>query len=143
VGLFKQDAKVEALRRAPLFEGLSKAELAELARVAEDMEVGRGQALTREGDSGREFFVLMDGEVEVTRGDKKLGRKGSGDFIGEIALLEDMPRTATVTALTPLRLFVLTGPAFRQVVEKHPEVESKVLRALARRLHALGAEEVV
>ena len=141
MALFKQDAKVEALKRAPLFEGLSKGELEDLARVAEDLEVDSGQVLAREGDVGREFFVLMEGDVQVTRGEKDLGRRGAGDFIGEIALLEDVPRTATVTAVSPVRLFVLTAPAFREVVKKHPGVESKVLRALARRLHAIATAE--
>ncbi len=141
MGLFSQDTKVQALSRAALFEGLSKKELQELARVADDMEVEAGRVIAREGDVGREFFVLMEGEVRVDRGGKELGLRGPGDFIGEISILEDMPRTATVTAVTPLRFFVLSARAFRGVVEEHPEVESKVLRALARRLHALAGEQ--
>lgn len=139
MALFKQDAKVEALKRAPLFEGLSKGELQELARLAEDMEVQAGQVLTREGAAGHEFFVLMEGEVQVDRAGEDLGRRGAGDFIGEIALLAEVPRAATVTAATPVRLFVLTEPAFREVVRKYPAVESKVLRALALRMNDVAS----
>ena len=141
--LFAHDAKVDALRKAPLFEGLSKKELEELARLADDLEVPEGKVLTRQGDTGREFFVLMDGEVEVERDGQSLGRRGAGDFIGEIALIEDIPRTATVTAATSVRLFVLTGQSFRSVVEAQPEVENKVLRTLARRLADMSDDPAV
>lgn len=128
---------MEALRQAPLFQDLSKKELEELAKLADDLEVAAGRVLTREGDAGREFFVLMDGEVEIERGGRSLGTRGAGDFIGEIAILEDVPRTATVTAKTPLRFFVLTSQSFRSVVDRFPEVERKILRTLARRLATL------
>ena len=141
--LFAADAKVDALRKAPLFAGLSRKELEELAKLADDLEVPAGKVLTRQGDTGREFFVLMDGEVEVERDGQSLGKRGSGDFIGEISLLEDIPRTATVTAATQLRLFVLTAQSFRSVVEAQPEVENKVLRTLARRLADMSDDPAV
>jgi CRP/FNR family cyclic AMP-dependent transcriptional regulator len=143
VRLFGSDAKVDALKRAPLFEGLSRKELEHLAQLADDLEVPVGKVLTRQGDTGREFFVLMDGEVEVERDGQSLGRRGAGDFIGEIALIEDIPRTATVTAATSVRLFVLTGQSFRSVVEAQPEVENKVLRTLARRLADMSDDPAV
>jgi CRP-like cAMP-binding protein len=143
VRLFREDTKVDALRQAPLFQDLSKKELAELAKLADDLEVAPGKVLTREGDTGREFFVLMDGEVEIERGGRSLGTRGAGDFIGEIAILEDVPRTATVTAKTPLRFFVLTSQSFRSVVDQFPGVERKVLRTLARRLATLTDDPAV
>ena len=103
----------------------------------------RGQGADPQGDTGREFFVLMDGEVEVVRDGELLGTSGAGDFIGEISILEDMPRTATVTAKTPVRLFVLTAQSFRSFVEDAPEVENKVLRTLARRLAAMSDDPAV
>jgi CRP-like cAMP-binding protein len=143
VRLFGSDAKIDALKKAPLFDGLSRKELEDLARLADDLEVQAGKVLTRQGDTGREFFVLMDGEVEVERDGHLLGTRGAGDFIGEISILEDMPRTATVTAKTPVRLFVLTAQSFRSVVEQQPEVENKVLRTLARRLAAMSDDPAV
>lgn len=134
--LFSQNVKVEALKRAPLFEGLSKKELTELARVTEDMKVEPGTVLCREGKIGREFFVIVDGDLEVTKGGKKLATRGAGDFVGEIALLTTTTRTATVTATTPLRCFILTQADFRRVLDENPGVQLKVMKALAERLAA-------
>lgn len=136
--LFTQDAKVDALRRAPLFEGLSRRELVQLARVSEDIEVPAGQVLCKEGELGHEFFVIIEGKAEITRKGRRVATRGGDDFFGEIALLEQVPRTATVTAKTPLRLFVLTRKDFGRLVEQYPSVERKILRALARRVLALS-----
>lgn len=132
--LFSHDTKVDALARAPLFAGLSKKELAQLAQVSEDLEVPAGKALCKQGEIGDEFFVIVDGEAEVTKDGQKLATRTGGEFFGEIALIQDSPRMATVTAQTPLRFFVLTRKAFRQLVRENPDVENKVLQALARRL---------
>jgi CRP/FNR family transcriptional regulator, cyclic AMP receptor protein len=143
MALFTQDTKIKSLRQAPLFDGLSKKELTELARRSEDMELDAGTVLCREGDVGQEFFVILEGQVEIKRKGKRIGTRGAGDFIGEIALLEDIKRTATVTAKTPLHVFVLTRPAFQHLVNEHPAVERKVLRTLARRLAALSTDPAV
>jgi CRP/FNR family cyclic AMP-dependent transcriptional regulator len=140
VALFRQDTKIEALKRAPLFEGLSRKELVQLARVSEDIEIPAGTVLCKEGDIGHEFFVIVDGKVEVKRKRKNLGTRGAGDFIGEIALLEQVPRTATVTAKTPVRAFVLTSKDFRHLLDEQPAVERKVLRALAKRVVDLAKD---
>ncbi|MGH2715957.1 MAG: cyclic nucleotide-binding domain-containing protein [Thermoleophilaceae bacterium] len=141
--LFSQDTKVEALKRAALFEGLSRKELTQLARVSEDLEIPKGAVLTKEGDLGHEFFVILEGQTEVKRKGKSLGTRGAGDFIGEIALLEQIPRTATVTAKTPLRVFVLTSKDFHHLLEENPNVERKVLRTLAKRVADLSGDPAV
>jgi CRP-like cAMP-binding protein len=133
---FSPDVKADALARCPFFAGLSRRELIELAKVTEDMEVDEGKALTREGRSGSEFFVIVEGEVSVTKEGSEVRRLGPGDFFGEIALLEDTPRTATVTATTPLRFFVLTRQAFRSLLAHQPEITDKVTRALEERVRA-------
>src|SRR4051794_4067509 len=132
--LFSHDTKVDALARAPLFEGFSRKELGQLAQVSEDMEVDAGKVLCKEGESGEEFFVIVEGEAEVTKNGEMLAVRQGGEFFGEIALIQDSPRMATVTAKTPLRFFVLTRPAFRHLIRDNPDVENKVLQALARRL---------
>ena len=134
--LFSQNVKVEALKRAPLFESLSKKELAELARVTDDLKVEPGTVLCREGKVGREFFVIVDGTAEVTKAGKHLASRSGGEFVGEIALVTTSKRTATVTATTPLRCFILTQGDFRRVLEANPGVQLKVMRALADRLAA-------
>jgi CRP/FNR family transcriptional regulator, cyclic AMP receptor protein len=138
--LFSQDTKVTALKRAPLFDGLTRKELTELARVSEDLDIPVGKALCTEGEIGHEFFVIVDGKVEVTRNGRKVASRGSGEFVGEIALLEQTPRTATVTAKTPLRLFVLTSSSFKTLIDDNPSVERKVLRTLARRVIELSRD---
>lgn len=132
--LFSQNVKVEALGRAPLFEGLSKKELRELARATEDLKIAAGTVLCKEGSLGREFFVIVDGVAEVTKGGKRLATRQAGEFFGEIALLTTTKRTATVTAKTPIRCFILTRGDFRRVLDESPAVERKVMQALAERL---------
>jgi CRP/FNR family transcriptional regulator, cyclic AMP receptor protein len=134
VALFSQDTKVEALGRATLFSALSKKELGELAKVTEDMEVPAGKVLCREGETGREFFVILEGEAEVTKNGDRVRTLSEGDFFGEIALVEHRPRTATVTATNDLRFFVLTSQAFWVLLDHRPEIQREVLRCLAVRL---------
>ncbi len=136
MALFSHDTKADALGRAPLFAGLSRDELKELAKLSEDLEVSEGKVLCREGETAQEFFVIVDGEVDVTQDGERVATLSDGDFFGEIALLEDIPRTATVTAKAPLRFFVLTRQAFWSLIERQPDVERKILRALAKRVLA-------
>jgi CRP-like cAMP-binding protein len=129
-----KDAKIELLRRVPLFSGCSKAECRELASVADELDLREGATLTREGQTGREFFVLVEGTVEVTRNGRKLAELGAGDWLGEIALLTKGPRTATATATSPVRILVVTDRAFRQLVERMPSIAIKVLASVGERL---------
>jgi len=140
---FAQDVKMEALKRAPLFQGLSKRELALLARMTDDLEVPEGKVLCREGETGQEFFVLLEGEVDVTRRGRRISSGQAGDFFGEISVVERIPRTATVTAKTPLRLFVLTQQGFRSVLYGSPRIQRKVMVALARRLAEFANDPTV
>jgi CRP/FNR family transcriptional regulator, cyclic AMP receptor protein len=141
--LFSHDDKATALGRSPLFQDLSRAELVELAKVTEDLEVNEGKVLAREGEIGSEFFVIVDGEASVTKGGPEMRRLSGGDFFGEIALIsEEARRTATVTAITPLRFFVLTRQAFRGLLAHHPDIEEKVLEALEERVRATEAGEL-
>jgi CRP-like cAMP-binding protein len=136
--LFSQDTKVQALKAAPLFEDLSRKELVQLERVCEDLEVEPGKVLCKEGQTGHEFFVIVDGKVQVTRKGRRVATLGSGDFVGEIALVTEVPRTAT--AETPVRLFVLARREFHAMLDQNPKVERKVLRALGRRLAASSSD---
>ncbi len=133
--LFSHDSKAEALARTPLFSTLSRRDLLALAKCTEDLEVDEGKVLAREGEIGHEFFVIVQGEVSVSKGGRQVRTLGPGDFFGEIALVWDSPRrTATVTATTPLRFFVLTRQSFKSLVERHGELERSVLEALEDRV---------
>lgn len=129
-----RNAKMELLKKVPLFAGCSKAELKELALVADELDLKEGRTLVREGRPGREFFILLDGTVRVSRGGRKLNDLGPGEWFGEIALLTDTPRTATVTASSPIRVLVITDRSFRRVVERMPAIALKVLATVSQRL---------
>ena len=131
-----KDAKTDLLKNVPLFAGCSKTELQRIASLADELDLGDGATLIREGERGREFIVIADGTVKVTRNGRQLRELGAGDFIGEIALVADVPRTATVTATSPVRLLVVTDRAFRGLLEQMPSLAKKVLQSLGERLHA-------
>jgi CRP-like cAMP-binding protein len=128
------NAKVDLLKSVPLFAGCSKKELEALAVIADEIDLREGATLTREGQPGREFFVLIEGEVEVTQEGEEIARLGAGDWFGEIALLTKASRTATVTAGSPVRVLVVTDRAFRQVLETTPSIAVKMLERVGERL---------
>jgi CRP/FNR family transcriptional regulator, cyclic AMP receptor protein len=130
----RRDAKVELLRKVPLFSRCSKNELRRIAAIGDELELPEGRELTREGDRGREFFVVLAGGAEVRRKGRRVNTLGPGDFLGEIALLTQSPRTATVTASSPVDVLVITGREFRTLLRDSPEIQRKVLGALAERL---------
>jgi CRP/FNR family transcriptional regulator, cyclic AMP receptor protein len=130
----RRDAKIELLKRVPLFAGCSKGELRELAKSADELDIREGTVLTREGRPGREFFVLVDGTARVTKAGKKVADLGAGDWFGEIALITNSPRTATVTATSPGDVLVITDRRFHSVVETMPSIALKVLATVGDRL---------
>jgi CRP/FNR family transcriptional regulator, cyclic AMP receptor protein len=130
----RKDAKTELLKGAPLFAHCSKRELAAISSIADEIDLKDGHELTREGAVGREFFVLIDGTADVLRNGRKVNTLKSGDFFGEIALVHHTPRTATVKATSPVRALVITERSFRTLLERSPEIQRKVLQALAERV---------
>jgi CRP/FNR family cyclic AMP-dependent transcriptional regulator len=129
-----KDAKVELMRRVPLFSHCSKRELASIASIADEIDLPEGRVLIREGDRGREFFVLLEGTADVSKGGRRRATMKEGDFFGEIALVSDVPRTATVTTTSPIRTLVVTDRGFRGLLERSPDIQLKVLKALAERV---------
>ena len=128
------NSKVDLIKGVPLFAAASKQELAEIASIADEIDLPEGKVLIQEGDTGREFFVLIDGTAEVSRGGKKVATIGPGDFFGEIALISKTPRNATITTTSPVRALVITDRAFRQLLDHAPQIQIGVLTALAERL---------
>jgi CRP-like cAMP-binding protein len=131
------DTKIAALEQVPLFSRCSKAELARIARLADELDIRQGKVLAREGSRGRELFVILEGIADVRRDTRLLPPLGPGDFFGEIALVTDVPRTATVTAYTPMRVLVIVDRAFRQLLRMSPDIHGKILQAAADRLAAV------
>ena len=132
--MLHRNRKVELLRRVPLFAGCSKKELEHVARIADEIDFKAGKTLITEGAPGREFFVLADGTAEISRKGKKIDSAGPGDFFGEMALLADQPRNATVTTTSAVDALVINARSFRGLVEANPLIALKVMRAVADRL---------
>ncbi|MDP8911763.1 MAG: cyclic nucleotide-binding domain-containing protein [Actinomycetota bacterium] len=130
----RKNAKVDLIKRVPLFAQCSRRELEEIAQIADELDFPEGKELTREGAPGREFFVLLEGTADVVQGSRKLRTVSGGDFFGEIALISKVPRTATVKTSSPVRALVVTDRAFRQLLERAPGIQLKVLQALAERV---------
>lgn len=130
----RKDAKVELLRGIPLFSQCSRRDLGAISSIADEIDLKEGKELTREGHLGREFFVLIDGSADVRKKNRKVATMKGGDFFGEIALVHHAPRTATVTATSPVRALVIMERDFKRLLDEQPEIQRKVLVALAERL---------
>lgn len=130
----RKDAKLELLRRAPLFAACSKRELGEISTLADELSLPAGTTLIEEGRRGHEFFVLVEGEVDVRAKGRKVKRLSNGAFFGEMALVSSKPRTATVTATSPVRVLVVHEQAFRRLLNDSPSIQLKVLQTLADRV---------
>jgi CRP/FNR family cyclic AMP-dependent transcriptional regulator len=130
----RKDAKSELLKRAPLFATCSKRELGAIGGIADEIDLKEGTELTRQGKPGREFFVLVEGTADVLKGSRKVNSLKAMDFFGEIALIHETPRTATVKATSPVRALVITERNFKRLLKEQPEIQRKVLEALAERL---------
>jgi CRP/FNR family transcriptional regulator, cyclic AMP receptor protein len=132
--MLRRDSKVELLKRVPLFAGCSKKELARLATLADEIDFRPGKTLIREGALGREFFILVDGTAQISRKGRNIDNAGPGDFFGEMALLADQPRNATVTTTSDVDALVITARSFRDMIGDNPLIALKLMRAVAERL---------
>ena len=129
-----RNQKIDLIRKVPLFARCSRAELKEIALLADEIDLHEGKEMTREGAPGREFFVLLDGTADVKKNRRRVNTLGPGDFFGEIALVSREPRTATVIATSPVRALVITDRSFRRLLDDAPQVQTKVMEAMAERL---------
>ncbi|HZD87102.1 MAG TPA: cyclic nucleotide-binding domain-containing protein [Gaiellaceae bacterium] len=127
-------APVETLKKVPLFAGLDDRELQQIASTLRERRYGAGDAVTQEGSGGAGFFVVEEGEADVTVGGEQRGSIGPGDYFGEIALLTDSPRTATLVARTDMLCYGMTPWDFRPLVESNSEIAWKLLTAMAEKM---------
>ncbi len=128
--------KADVLADVVLFSGCSRKEIAQVASLATEVDIPEGKVLAREGQPGREFYVILDGKAAVSIDGSEVATLGPGDFFGEMALLDQGPRVATVTATTPMEVAVLDPREFSTLIEEHPGVARKVLKVMAQRLRA-------
>jgi CRP-like cAMP-binding protein len=136
----KTDEKIRTLSTVGLFANCTKRELRDVAQLCVPLSVDEGSVLTVEGSPGQECLVIADGKAQVTIGGQSVGVVGPGECVGEMALLDRGPRTATVTAQTSMGLYVLSSREFQALLEVSPVVARKVAAILARRLRALEAD---
>jgi CRP-like cAMP-binding protein len=134
--IIRRDEKVRLISRVPLFEDCSQAELARIATITTQVEFAKGDVMVREGAPGDDFFVLVKGSADARKAKKHLATLKAGDFVGEIALLSDAPRTATVTAMSDVTALKATRKGFAELLKTAPSIQQKVLSALARRVAA-------
>jgi CRP/FNR family transcriptional regulator, cyclic AMP receptor protein len=129
--------RIELLRRVPLFADLDKKELEGIANSLKERTFRAGETITSEGESAVGFFVIQDGEAKVTVGGQERGRLGAGDYFGEIALIAQTGRTATVIAESDVRCLGMTFWEFRPLVEENGKIAWKMLQSLARKMSEL------
>jgi CRP-like cAMP-binding protein len=134
------DEKLDLLERVPLFSGVSREGLEELGAIADEIDVPAGKVLTHEGRHEGYFFVVVSGTVRIERGGRTINTIGAGDFLGEIALLDGGPRTATATTESPCRLLSMTYPMFHELLDASPSIRTAVLEAVGQRLRAMDDE---
>ena len=134
------DDKVELLRRVPLFAALEPPELSAVAEIADLIDVPAGTVLTHEGRHEGYFFVVVAGNVRIERGGVTVNTLTDGDFLGEIALLDGGPRTATATAVSDSRLLQVTNEQFDELLATTPSVRAAIMTEVGRRLRRIDEE---
>jgi len=134
-----QTVRLDALRQVGLFKGVSKRSLLRIDQLSEVRSALRGDVLVTQGDPGNELMVVLEGRASVTRGTRKLNELSVGQVFGEMSLLDNQPRGATVTALEPMRMLVIHGPEFRKLMNKVPGLTDALLATLCERLREAHA----
>jgi CRP/FNR family cyclic AMP-dependent transcriptional regulator len=132
--MHRRDWIDEQLAGVPLLAGLSKKQLRRISSLMTRIDRPAGQVLTTQGEPGFEFFIVLEGEVEVRQGDRVIATRRAGEYVGEIALLDRRPRTATVVAATPVSLEVLNRRELVSLLTQTPELSEQILATMAQRL---------
>lgn len=132
------DAKLDHLRAVSLFRNCSHRQLEHVAAIVDEVDIEAGRTLCREGDSAHEAFVVVSGEASVSIDGHEVQHVGPGEIVGEVSLIDKGPRTATVVAVTPMHLLVVSGQRFEGLLEEVPGLPVVIMRDLAHRLRNRG-----
>jgi CRP-like cAMP-binding protein len=130
----------DLLRLVPLFKGMTDRSFEAVANLASETTYAAGVELVRQGMPGREFIIIVSGRARVERDGKQIRELGPGDFLGEISLVDASPRTATVTALDPIRALSIERDGFADLIDRIPVFRLEVLNALTQRIRATAAD---
>jgi len=137
-----RDEKIDLLRTVPLFAGLGKRELERVSTLADIIDLPADRPLMTQGEHGSQMFIVVSGAARVERDGRSIGECGPGEVLGEIALLDGGPRTATVTLTRPSRLLVVARREFQALMDEFPDIRLRVLEAVAHRLRALDLDGI-
>ncbi|MBI2780809.1 MAG: cyclic nucleotide-binding domain-containing protein [Chloroflexi bacterium] len=135
------DSKVALIGSVSLFKGLSRKELEQIAQLVDDVDIPAGKVLVRQGENGAEMFIIATGSVRIERNGEFIRDAGPGTAIGEMALLSEGPRTATVTTNEPTRILLAGHREFHQLMEEHPTIRLAILGGLASKIRMLDEAE--
>ena len=129
-----EKALLQKLRGVPLFSGLKEKELKSVLQSGKQLSYPEGRIIVREGEAGVGFYLILDGAVEVKRKGRTVAKLGSGNFFGEMSLLDSNPRSSDVEAATPTTCLVLSSWDFQALAESHSEIAMNLLKTLVHRL---------
>jgi CRP/FNR family transcriptional regulator, cyclic AMP receptor protein len=135
-----RNSYLDHLAAVPLFSACSKKELQAVAKASDEIDLPAGRVLCEQGTIGREAFAIVGGEAEVRRNNRKVATLGPGSYVGELALLDHGPRTATVVATTDIKVLVLGAREFSALLDDVPSISHKLMKALAHRIRELDAK---
>jgi CRP-like cAMP-binding protein len=138
----RKDSKLDHLAQVRLFRACSRKELTTIGRASDEVRVAAGKTIVEEGQTGHEFFLILDGNASVLRKGRKVATLGAGDYFGELALLDRGPRNATVKADGDMEVLVLGQREFSGVLDEVPTIAHKLLASMATRLREADAKEV-
>lgn len=136
-----RNAYIDRLRAVPIFTGCTTKELHLVARLVEELTIPDGTVLVREGEVGHEFFILVEGSAEVSKGGRTVATLGPGDHFGELALLDPHPRDATITMTSPGVVLVMAPREFSSLLLQAPSLTRRIAVSLARRVHEMEAPQ--
>jgi CRP-like cAMP-binding protein len=136
------DPKIDLIRSVPMFANCGPKDLQRIAQLVEEVDLPDGQVLMREGDTGAEMFVISSGSARVERGGQVVGEFGPGSVLGEMALVSEGSRNATVTAVGPVKALVVGHREFHSLMDDHPKFRGKVYEGLAGKVRGLEGDTV-
>jgi CRP-like cAMP-binding protein len=137
-----RNTKTDQLKGVQMFSACTDKELAQIARACDELVVEDGAVIVEQGAAGEDFYLVGTGEADVVRGGRHVATLGPGQYFGELSLLDDAPRNATVTARTPMTLIRLQRREFSAVLDSWPGVAHKLLQQMARRLREADEQAV-